>query len=72
MNINFIPTKNGVKAGCERKDQGSERFGLWKTRGFGEKIVRRKLEWHMEMTNIGRTSRYSLTTITNARKFRMI
>ena len=55
MNIIFIPTKYGVKAGCERKDQGSERSGLWKIMGFGEKIVRRILEWHMEMTNIGRT-----------------
>jgi hypothetical protein len=54
INIIFSPTKYGVKAGFERKDQGSERSDLWQTLGFSDKTVRRILEWHTAMTNIGR------------------
>jgi hypothetical protein len=44
MNIIFSPNKYGFKAGYERKDQGSERSGLWRTLGFSDKRVRRSLE----------------------------
>jgi hypothetical protein len=72
MNIVFSPTKYEVKAGYEMKDQGSERLGLWKTLGFGDKTVRIIIEWRVEMTNTGRAKCYSLTAMTNARKYRMI
>lgn len=72
MNIIFSPNKCGFKAGYERKDQGSEKSGLWQTSGFNYKILRRILEWNMAMAITGRGYSYSLTAMKNARKVGMI
>ena len=72
MNIIFSPYKYGFKAGSERKDQDSERSDMWQSLEFSDKRVRRILEWHMAMTNIGRACSYSLRAMKNARKLRMI
>jgi hypothetical protein len=53
MNIIFGSNKYGFKAGYERKDQGSERSGLWQTLWFSDERLRKILAWHMAMTNTG-------------------
>jgi hypothetical protein len=50
----FIPNKYWFEAGYERKDQGSQRSGLWQTLEFSDKIVRKILERHMAIKNTGR------------------